>query len=508
MSNTLSLQDKQKLALQILRDRYKPKLPSTFDPNEICFKEQLAFVMDNSRWVTGSCSRRAGKSVGCTIDLMITAASTPNVNCLYITLTFATAERLVWGELNKLNDKYKFGGIPNQTKLTMKFPKGGTIYLSGCDNKADIEKFRGMALKLVYIDEVQSFRPFIRELVDEVLGPALMDNAGSLKFIGTPAPLKRGYFWEVLQKPIYSHHKWTFWENTKLPALKMGYTHERMLDEELERRGVSIDDPSIRREWFGEWVDDVNALVCLYNPKYNHYEKLPTILHEYIIGVDIGYNDADAIAVIGWNKYEKKCYLVEELVRRKQGITELTDQLTVLYEKYNPMKIVMDEGGLGKKIGEELRKRTTLPIFAAEKSQKQLYIALMNDAFLTKSFYIKNTTRFASDSQLIEWDFDKSTSDKKVIKDDPHSDIFDAVLYAYREALHWLSEPTDEFDPKGKSWEEISERQAYANMEMREAKKVAEKQEKEYWESQDEYDINLTDAENSVKFYLNNRKKE
>lgn len=490
---------------KILQERIKPVLPTSFNLLSLCFPEQIKFIMDESPWVIADCSRRAGKSIACSLDLTKTCLENTGINCLYITLTRGTAKKLVWKEILNLNLIHELGGKVNISELTVTFPNGSTIFLSGCSTEAEIEKFRGMNFKLIYIDEVQSFKSFIVNLINDVLAPSLMDYAGSLKLIGTPAPLKRGFFWEALNNKEYSRHKWTFWNNPHI-ALKSKKTHEELLNRELKRRGVSVDDPSIRREWFGEWVDDTNALVCRYDNNRNHYDSLPPIISEFVIGVDLGFNDADAIAVLGWNVFDKKCYLLEEIVTPKQGITELMEQVRKLCTKYNPLRVVMDEGGLGKKIGEELRKRYALPIQAAEKSRKQEYIALMNDAFLTKSLFAKRTSRFASDSQIIEWDFDKSTPDKLVIKSDPHSDIFDAMLYAYREALHWLSEaPKPKIDVK-KNWAKISEDEMYAKMEADEAKKEWESKQFDSEQMFDEYDPFLSDSENAVRFYVNKKK--
>lgn len=409
-----------------------------FDLSRICFKEQLDFILDKSPWVTASCSRRAGKTEVCAIDLLNTATQHKGINCLYITLTRANAAKLVWKKVLEYNEIYRLGGVVNISALSLSFANGSTIYFSGCKDKSELDKFRGLALKLIYIDEVQSFKSFIEELIDEVLAPTLADYAGSLKLLGTPAPLQSGYFWKTLQAKAYAHHAWTFWNNPFI-ARKSGLTHREILDRELGRRGVDESHPSIRREWFGEWTTDSDALVLKYNEIKNHYDEIPP-LTDYIIAVDVGYEDADAIAVIGWHHHKQICYLVKEVVEKKQGITDLAQQIERLIKVYSPLKVVMDTGGLGKKIAEELRKRYSLPIMAAEKSRKIEYLALLNDALLTQRFMAKKDSQFARDSMLVEWDYDKSTSDKLVIKDEPHSDIVDSVLYGFREALHWLSE--------------------------------------------------------------------
>lgn len=427
----------------------KPK----FNLEEICFKEQLAFIRDPEPFVTADCSRRAGKTEVCALDLLDTAVKRDGVNCLYITMTRLNASRIIWPTLKRLNDYYGLGGEPNESELSLTFPNGSVIYLSGCKDKSELDKFRGLAIALVYIDEVQSFRAFIAELVDDVLGPALADYAGKLKLIGTPALLKSGFFWESINSKAYSHHHWTYWQNPFIAA-KSGLTHQQILDREIKRRGVAANHPSIRREWFGEWVIDTESLVLHYSDVFNHFQELPECT-DYILSVDIGHDDSDALAVIGWPKHKKSCFLVEEELHAQQGITELADQIEKLYNKYKPLKIVMDTGGLGKKIAKELTNRRELPITAAEKSEKISHLALLDDALRTKTFFAKKDSQFADDSYIVEWDHDKTTPDKKVIKDEPHSDIVDAVLYGYREALHWLEEPERQTkDPRQMSREQ------------------------------------------------------
>jgi hypothetical protein len=475
----------------------------SFDLAKICFPKQLAFIQDKSPWVTASCSRRSGKTEACALDLINTALKHPGVNCLYITLTRANAERIVWAKLQAINEAYGLKGVVNLSKLTITFPNKSVIYLSGCNDKSELDKFRGLALKLVYIDEAQSFKSFIAELVDEVVAPALADYAGSLKFLGTPAPIPSGYFYDTIQSKSYAHHSWTFFDNPFI-ADKAGISHREILDRELQRRNISVDDASIRREWFGEWTVDTDSLVFKYDRSRNGFEHAPE-LTDFVIGIDIGFEDADAIAVIGWHKYRPGCYLVEEVLTKGQDITSLSETASALIKRYDPLKVVMDTGGLGKKIAEELRKRFDLPIHAAEKSRKQEYIALLNDAMRTSKFYAKTNGRFAADCSIVEWDYDKSTPDRLVIKDEPHSDICDAVLYAYRESLHWQPdiEPKSVDIKQRNVWIEHTRKLMEENLE----KQIQAQQAQESFDDAVAImDMDPFDDMNAAKHYLNKRR--
>ncbi len=407
---------------------------SHFDITKILFTEQLKFVNDPAPNKIAVCSRRSGKSVSCAVDLINTAIRTPGVVCLYITLSRSNAKRIIWREIKRLNREHNLGGVENLSELSMTFNNASIIYLSGAKDANEIEKFRGLAIKLCYIDEAQSFRQYIQDLIDDVLSPALMDYAGTLVLIGTPSPTPTGYFHKCWTKDnTWSKHKWTFWDNPFITQ-KSKLTHQQMLERELTRRGVTAADPSIQREWYGKWVLDSNSLILHYEPKINNYEMLPPNEYIYIMGIDLGFIDADAIAVVAWSEKEKTTYLVEEIVMAKQGITELADQIKALDAKYKVSKMVVDEGGLGKKIAEEIRRRHHIPLIQAEKSRKMENYALLNDALRTGSFKAKTESIFAHDSYLVEIDREKSTPDRIAVSSRFHSDIIDAVLYAFKES--------------------------------------------------------------------------
>lgn len=246
---------------------------------------------------------------------------------------------------------------------------------------------------------------------------------------------------------------------------KSGKKVIELVQQDCERMGVEITHPKIQRECYGRWVVDTESLIFQYDANKNHYDNLPALdgKWEYVIGVDIGHDDADAIAVIGWHPRIKEAYLVEELVKAKQGITELADQLDKFIKTYDPLRVVMDTGGLGKKIAEELRIRRDLPIEPAQKTEKMAHIEILNDALRTQRFYAKKDSQFAQDCFLVEKDVDKSRVDKIIISDKYHSDINDAVIYGYRCALNWLHEPEKpKIKPQTDEWfqkqaEEIEE---------------------------------------------------
>ncbi len=449
--------------------------PKVFELASVLFGPQLAFAQDPAAFATAVCSRRAGKSVGVGAWLLEGPILKPKAPSLFLTKTRGNAKRIIWTTLLDLNRRYSLGFEANEAELVLKRDGAGAVYLAGLDNKSEIEKIRGTGWGRVAIDEAQSLPAYVKELVEDVLMPSLMDYGGQIRMIGTPAPVPVGFFYDATQSSEWTSHAWTVWENPHIPeARKRG-----MFETVLRTRGLTQEDPSIQREWFGRWTLDTNALVYRVDPSRNVYDALPMVREpwEYVIGVDLGFDDADAIVVLAFSAGSPAAYVVEEHVEAKQTITPLSEKLLELAERYEPLSIVVDTGGLGRKIVEEITARTGLPLKAAEKTRKFEFIELVNDALRAGRLFLPKGSRCGEDAMLVEWDRDRSSGDHKVISPRFHSDILDALTYTFRESLHWLHVPavvlpeagTPEWGAREENIMEEREEQ-----EQREAKREAE----------------------------------
>lgn len=406
------------------------------------FPEQDAFVLDASRQLAALCTRRAGKSNGLGLRFYRTLLRYPNALCPYIALTRESAKNIMWEVLQEQDARFKLGAKFTESNLTATLPNGGRIQLFGADMQNFIVRLKGIKTPGAGIDESQDFGPHLEKLVDDVIKPATIDYPdGWVALTGTAGPIPYGFFFDITHngKDAYSVHRWGLHSNPYLSGT-------REFVQKLKRDKKWADDnPTYLREYGGkqglsQWVLDLEALVFKYSEARNHFDALPRLAGnwEYVIGVDLGFDDADAIAVIGWNEYEKRSYLVEEEVQRGQGISELAARLEAAIDKYKPLKVVVDTAGLGKKIAEEMRRRYSLPVVAAEKARMYEFIELLNDAMRTKNFMARKDSLFVHDAARLKWD---TESVKPKIADSFHSDICMAALYGFREALHWLAEP-------------------------------------------------------------------
>lgn len=413
----------------------KTKLAVTDD-----FPQQNAFIRDQSRYIAAQCSRRAGKSNGLALRYFLTMEKYPKSTCIYLALTRDSARNIMWDVLKEIDEKYHIGCSFKESTLTVSHPNGSKLMLYGADMANFIRRLKGQKSPGIGIDEAQDFGVHLESLINDVLTPMLVDYKDSwLAVVGTPGPVPHGRYFETTNNKRfgYSIHKWTINDNPHI------HDAEAFIQDLIVKNEWEPNHPTLMREWRNEWVLDMDSLWIRYKAETNHYQELPPNVKKwnYILGIDIGFKDADALAVLAWSEEDKCTYLVEEIITAKQDITSLIEQIFDVSKRYDLYKMVIDQGGLGLKIAEEMRRRHAVPVEAADKKLKAENVAVLNDELRIGRFKAKSGSRFAQDSYIVQIDWIKSTPDKIVIKKDPHSDIIDAVLYAHKESYSFTHRP-------------------------------------------------------------------
>jgi phage terminase large subunit-like protein len=275
-------------------------------------------------------------------------------------------------------------------------------------------------------------------LINEILEPSMIDVDGQIVLSGTPGLVPYGYFFNATQNPRFAQHRWSLRDNPHLEV-----TPDVFLARIRERRGITESDPGYRREYLGEWVKDENALVIKYDPHLNHYEdsELPGGKWTHVMGVDLGFVDSDAITIQGWSDRAPVVYKLAEDKRSKANLTELMGTVMEMFRKWNPIRVVVDPGGIGAKLIDELKRRHGLPCEAAEKVRKFEHIELLNDALRTGRFKAKRDSAFAEEAMRAQWDMDSRARGILKVSNAYHPDMLDADLYAFRHCAHYLFEP-------------------------------------------------------------------
>ncbi len=412
------------------------------------FPQQLAFINDKSKMKDACCTRRAGKSHVAGVKLLQTAAKVPNSTALYLALTQRSAKGIMWRKLKQMQQQHKLEVEFKESELIVNLKNNSRIVLYGADKENLMDTLLGDAYSTVVIDEAQSFGSHLQDMIDEVLEPATLDFNGDICLFGTPGPTCSGLFYEasVGNAEYYSRHKWSILDNKFLPNA------QQWLLDLKHRRNWTDDNATYRRQYLGEWVVDLSALVYKFNLRKNTYESLPDINFNYVIGLDYGWNDATAFAVLAYSDKWPIAYVVDAFGKSEITPSQIATILQGLCDRYKPERIIADTGGLGRSITEEMKLRYSLPMIAAEKTEKMTAIDMVNCDLVDEKFFINEKLK------AVHMQYEALTWDDKH-KEDPSlpNDLCDAILYAPRFCRQYWGKPEVKLSPVQKMEQEIIE---------------------------------------------------
>ena len=427
------------------------------------FERQRDLIKDPSKKKAAKCGRRAGKTTTAAAYLTEQCLDRPGALTGYITLTRKQAKRLIWPELKRLNKHYRLGLSFNETDLVAAFPNGSEIWVAGADKLDQIEKFRGVAFLLVVLDECASFKAHIEALIKEVLEPTLEDYDGTVMMIGTPSKACAGLFYEATVKDdTWAKHSWTVLDNPMFPRWRGKKDWKRRAKVWLEalkkKNHWEDDDPVLVREWLAKWVRDRGSMVYLWDDAYG-YELTQADIDgfewHYILGVDLGHDDATAFTEVGFCRDLPWCYIEKSWKKSGMDISDVAEHIKARRLERKFFKIVVDTGGLGKMIVEEMIRRHNLPLVAAEKRDKSAFQETMNADF--RKHHIRVHPE-GCEPLINEWELlQKDENGEEDDRFDNH--CADSALYAWREARHYVYRPKDPEPEYGtpEYWEKVEQ---------------------------------------------------
>lgn len=214
----------------------------------------------------------------------------------------------------------------------------------------------------------------------------------------------------------------------------------------------------------GMWVRDSGGLVYPFEEALNVIDDAPTdritkasLLTSHVLGIDYGFTDATAFAVLGWRAHDPCVYVLAAY--KQDGLTpsNAAEETKALVKEYQPDHVVGDTSGLGKGYAEEAIQRHYLPIEAAEKANKRGYQKLFAGALRDGNVRVVRAT---CDQLLDEWKRLPWTEDGSRESDGFDNHCADAVLYAWRTALAHFAVPEEVKPDEGTAeWEERAREQ-------------------------------------------------
>lgn len=291
------------------------------------YKEQQdVFDDDVDPKIIVICSRRAGKTEMIARKIAKVCLK-PNSPCLYLNKTFANAINQLF---DLLLEQTGVAGLVIKSKSKaeglIEFSNGSSVKFGGVNDIAAVDKYRGFKFRLSVVDEIGHIKNG-RYLIDEVLSPALSDYSDSqMLFAGTP-PRVKNYAVELWNSKIRKFH-WTAEVNPFIPDFRS------YIDRICEEKGLTLDDPFIQREYFGNmeaW--DSEAVVFKGYKTYSgkHTDDRNFHADRAFVGIDWGFVDHFAVVTFLFDSIRKKAYVVDVFAAGGVGAE---DKKAIIQKKY------------------------------------------------------------------------------------------------------------------------------------------------------------------------------
>lgn len=410
---------------------------------------QQRFMDDPDKRKAAVCSRRAGKTRVIGHMALETAARWPDLWVPYVTLTKDQARRNFWPVLRTINREQELGIAFDDHRMVATLTNGAHVFCVGMSDHDAMDRLRGAAggFPLVLIDEAQAFKPYLKELVDDVLDAATLDCDGTIVMTGTPGAACAGLFFEVTEEGKYgwSNHRWTVLDNPYLPNAPA------WLEKKKRRNKWADDHPTYRREWLGQWVRDGSGLMYPFDWGRNVVDAPPDLTDgdwQYVLGCDLGYVDSTAFVVLACSPERAETYVLE--VEKRTGL--IPSAFAAIVEQYRARfpfeRVVADTGGFGKGYVEEANQRWGLGIEPAEKPRlkKAGDVELIRGELLTGQlkFVGLKCKELLDEIRVLQWNEDRDDSDERF---EDHA--ADALLYGWRATRAWMWEPELEAPREG-----------------------------------------------------------
>lgn len=453
---------------------------------------QRRLEADPSPRIAVRSARQVGKSTAAMLIALIRCFEHAQSDWVVIGLTRPSVKRIYWSALQRLNDAFELGLSFQFQELTATLPNGSRIFFVGGDNWAEIEKLRGGRYHGAIVDECKSFPLAIFEaLLQDVLEPALMGQAGQLYLIGTPGDVLSGEFYLATCEPpvlrgerlsnqpytidracdaLWSFHRWTLQDNDikfRDPRTGLEFT---LWDKALKikrDRGWADDHPTWRREYLGEWVSSDGRLVYRYRAGASDYiplddtkwglpEWVDALALKRVVGFDFGKRDGTAIVVWGystttmdlWELYSEKRVAMPG---QKMPVSMIAEWYKEVEAEYGPFEGgAYDWAGLGEMIADTLAEDHGVYLLdPAEKKLKNDHIESFNNDLDHGWIHLRRGGELATEMAQNRWldknllrvkdahgERDVLNTEKRVEDPATPNDLCDAGLYAFRWSRH------------------------------------------------------------------------
>lgn len=375
-----------------------------FAPNPIVaelFEKQSCVYYEPERFKCGLMGRKFGKSF---MGAAMLLGGRPGQVSLYFARTLDSAKKIMLPAFRLMNHKFNLGLVWNGSNYTFTEPSGAIIQLAGVKDENAAENLRGPTYRRVIGDECGTFHTeLLQYTVQDVLQPALVTSGGDMTLIGTPGPDPdpKDYWFSLCGDPASgTPGLWKTYHGTIYDNVKAEVDPRIAIADILRLNNWTVDHPTFRREYLGEWVPDVGSLVFDYLGVFAPGPSSGLT----VLALDFGVVDHTSFTVL--RQFERPhVWVMQSYSLAGLDIVQVAEQVGGLRQRWRPNHIVCDEGGLGKGYGLTLRRQYNIPCEPAEKRHLRARIDMGRGMLAAGQIHLTEEARELFDEwKRLPWD--------------------------------------------------------------------------------------------------------
>lgn len=416
------------------------------------YKGARAFANCRRQGAIARAGRGGGKSTSMLGRFQSVSAAHPNQASVFVTISSERSRDILSPAVWKFNQLYNTQIEERRGDGWFQWPNGYKLLYRGCKDINECNKRRGTPWVSAGWDECASINQKLLEYdIHECVEPRLVDFNGLWFAGGTPGPVPTGKWYDLSSgdDPTYPLFCWDARHNPHMPNVL------KFFSDTLQRmRGVPnrllwpshcesildlINDPacwrllpnSFVREYLGQWVLDLRALIYKLTPK-NSFSEFPIRPDFWTIGVDLGSHseetpdlDHAAVSVCASNRTLPFVWVREARKLSDVTVQSLAAYVSNLLKRYPEASVHIDGTSAGKLIERTLQK-LGLPIQCADKANKLRRIQLVQSGIRSGDVQLHQTDCMDARAEAMALVWDDKRKDHSPRCDD---DCWDAILY-------------------------------------------------------------------------------
>jgi hypothetical protein len=291
-----------------------------------------------------NCGRQVGKSTIVAIKAAEYIVANPKKSVLIISVTEDQAEEMLQKILLYLHNNYKQyikKGRERPTTHMIKMTNGSQVRCKAV-GKTGVGVL-GLTIDILIVDEASQ----MPEAIWPSVTPMLLTTGGSIWLISTPNA-KEGFFYNAYTDPTMEYK--TFHINSEEVANSRPEPKKSILLDYLRREKAHMTELQYAQQYLAQFLEELQQLFpdklinsCQTEERTN--KAYPEC--EYYLGVDVARMGSDETTFEIVERIGEHLYQRDNQIYTKLLTTQTTDKILELDKAYDFRKILIDDGGLG-----------------------------------------------------------------------------------------------------------------------------------------------------------------